>query len=418
MPRRDFVKTSFKLALGAGLSSTLRLTAAERTRSVGANDRLRIGIIGCGERGRTALMEGIHQHLAATNFEIVAVCDPWRVARELANAKVKEWFGRDARQFDSYRELFAIKDLDAVMIASCDHQHTTHLEAAARAGVHAYVEKPLATDLAQLNRAVDAVKAAGTVVQVGTQLRSLPGIVGARALYRTGIFGKISRVEECRNMEKPYWYNYLGRDVKEADVNWQEFLQDRPARPFRAEVYAGWYGHTEFSQGPVAQWGAHYLDLVHFITGAQFPESCVCTGGTFTWQDDRFTNPDCVQATWIYPEGFLVSSANNLGNGYGNVRRLYGDKGVLKLDNWNAPSYSAQGGARRDGTIRGEPLVEPVPGPDHFLNWLQCMRDGGTPNASIDAGYQHAVAVLMATRSYETGRKTFYDRQQRTIRTS
>lgn len=420
--RRAFLKTSTLAVGGLGLATGCAtaplhpLTAAERSRSIGANDRIRIGQIGCGSRGVGAHMAGIQPHAQAQNVEYVAVCDPWRVAREQANAKVKEWFGHDAQQFVSYRDLLALKDVDAVMIASCDFQHTTHLEAAAKAGKHIYVEKPMATDFDKLVRAVDAVKAAGTIVQVGTQLRSLPSINGARALYRTGIFGQLSRVEECRNGDQPYWYHYL-KDVKEEDVDWKEFLMDRPLRPFRADAYSGWYGYYEFSRGPIPGFGSHFIDMLHFITGAKFPASCVCLGGTFTWKDEhQFTAPDCIQATWVYPEGFLVSSSNNLGNQHGSVRRMYGDKGVLKLDNWNEPTFSAEGGPRRDGTIRGIKPVPPVECPDHFLNWLQCMRSGETPNASIDAGYQHAVAVIMAMRSYESGRKTLYDHTKREIR--
>ncbi|HRE08250.1 MAG TPA: Gfo/Idh/MocA family oxidoreductase, partial [Opitutaceae bacterium] len=242
LPRRSFLKSSAGLALGAALGTGPTLSAATARRSVGANDRIRIGIIGCGERGRTAHMEGIYKHLAATNFEIVAVCDTWKVAREKANAKVREWFGRDARQCVNHRQLLELEGIDAVMIASPDHHHTTHLEAAAKAGKHIYVEKPLATEMDKLVRAVDAVKAAGTVVQVGTQLRSLPSIAGAREVVQAGKIGKLSRVEECRNDEKPYWYSYLGRDVKAEDVDWQEFLGDRPKRPFNAEMYSAWYG--------------------------------------------------------------------------------------------------------------------------------------------------------------------------------
>jgi hypothetical protein len=86
--------------------------------------------------------------------------------------------------------------------------------------------------------------------------------------------------------------------------------------------------------------------------------------------------------------------------------------------NANAPSYSAEGGPRRDGTLRGKHDVKPIERPDHFLNWLQCMRSGETPHASIDAGFQHAVAVLMAVVSYETGKKTIYDAKKRVIRTA
>ncbi len=155
------------------------VTILEKGRATGANDRIRIGIIGCGDRGCNAHMEGVYKHAGTINLEIVAVADPWRIAREQANAKVKKWFGRDARQFVSYRDLLAMEGIDAVMIASPDHLHTLHLEAAALAGKHIYVEKPLAMEMDKLVRAVDAVKAAGTVVQVGTQVRSFPGIVGA-----------------------------------------------------------------------------------------------------------------------------------------------------------------------------------------------------------------------------------------------
>jgi predicted dehydrogenase len=415
--RRGFIKTGTIATLGIGVLPD-SVSILQKKRAIGANDRIRIGIIGCGDRGRNAHMEGINKHVGTMNVEIVAVCDPWRIAREQANEKVKKWFGRDARQCVSYRDILALDNIDAVMIASPDHLHTTHLEAAAVAGKHIYVEKPLAMEMDKLIRAVDAVKAAGTVVQVGTQIRSLPEIVGARDLFRTGILGKLSRVEECRNSEQPYWYRYL-KDVKPEDVDWKEFLLDRPMRPFSAELYSGWYGYAEFSHGPISGLGAHFIDMVHFITGAKFPESCVCAGGTFTWKDEhRFTAPDCIQATWIYPEGFLVSSSNNLGNGSGSVRNFFGDKGMLKADNWSAPTFSDKGSPRRDGTIQGENPVKPVDRPDHFLDWLQCIRSGGIPHAPIEAGYQHAVAVLMAAKSYETGLKTTYDDKQRVIRTT
>lgn len=417
LPRREFLKTSAGLALGATLAASPSLTAASRRRVLGANDRLRLGIIGCGDRGRNAHMEGVYKHVEAANFEIVALSDPWKTGRAEANAKVVKWFGRPAQEYDSHVELLARGDVDAVMIASPDHHHTTQLEAAARAGKHIYIEKPMAMDMAALNRAYDAVKQAGVVVQVGTQLRSLPGIVGSRALVEAGTFGQWSRIEECRNSDKPYWYRYL-KDVKASEVNWKEFLGKAPVRPFRSDYFSGWYGYRDYTAGPIANLGCHFIDMMHYITGAKYPASCVCNGGIFTWKDEHeFTTTDCVQATWIYPEGFLVSSANNLGNGFGSTRKFYSEKGVLKVDNWNAPTYSAEGGPRRDGSIRGQQTVPLVERPDHYLDWLQCIRSGGTPHASIDAGHQHAVAVIMASMALETGRKTVYDPKLRRVAT-
>lgn len=410
-----------KLTGGAAVASaSASVAAATYRRSIGANDRIRIGVIGCGSRGRNAHMKGLYHHVKEQPFEIVALADPWRVAREEANGLVREWFGRDAQQFGSYRQLLECRDLDAVTIASCDLHHTAHLEAAARAGKHIYCEKPLAVEFEDLVRATDAARAAGTVIQIGTQIRSLPAMVGARDLFRTGVFGRLSRVEECRNAGRPYWYHYLKEDVREADLDWKEFLHGLPMRPFRADLFSGWYGYYEFSRGPIPNLGAHFIDLVHFITGATFPTSCVCLGGVSdTWRDGHgFTNPNVIQATWLYPEGFVVSSSNNLANGANSIRKLYGDKGALDFTNWSKPVFDCEGAPLRDGSIRGKNEVPPTEHPDHYLNWLQCMRSGATPNASLEAGYQHAVAVIMAMKSYETGRKTIYDPVRRKITTA
>ena len=409
LSRRQFLRTA---SAGAALS----LTAASYARVRGANDRISIGIIGCGSRGAGAHMPGVHRHAKQQNIEITAVCDTWRIPRQRAAAKAKQWYGREARQFVSYRDLVALKDVDAVMIASCDHQHTAHFEAAAKAGKDIYCEKPIAMDFDKLRRACDAVKAAKVVFQAGTQLRSLPSMTGCRELYKTGILGNVSRIEQRRNSTRPYWYGYL-KDAKEKDVDWDEFLMDRPKRPFSAEQYTGWYGYRDFSDGPVPGFATHFVDLVHYITGAKFPTSCVCLGGTFTWKDEhKFTCPDHVQALWVYPEGFLVVYSTNFGNGGENCFKVLGDQGTLDIIHWNLPVLTAEGGSKKKGLIRGKKPVKEVPRPDHFLDWLQCIRSRKTPNAGIDAGYQQAVACIMAMRAYDTGRRQVYDAEKREMR--
>ncbi|MCX7824533.1 MAG: Gfo/Idh/MocA family oxidoreductase [Verrucomicrobiae bacterium] len=415
--RRDFIKTA-----AVGVTAT-GMTARSYARIMGANERIRIAQIGCGGRGRLAHMTGVHKHDKAENVEFVAVSDPWRIAREEAAAMCKEWYGTDVKQFVSYRDVLACKDVDAVMIASPDHHHALQLEAAAQAKKHVYVEKPMARNMKELLRAVDAVKEAGIVVQVGTQTRSLPTSTGCRELWKSGLLGKVSRIEQCRNGEKPYWYGYVKAHlpksavVRKEDVAWDEFLMNAPKRPFDAGVYVGWYGYLDYSDGPVANLGCHFVDLNHYITGAQFPVSCVCNGGIFTWKDEnKFTCPDHVEALWVYPEGFMMVYSSNFGNGSGSRHRFFCEKGQLNLDNWGAPTYTPEGGPKRDGKIRGVNEVQPIETPDHFLDWLQCMRSGKTTRAPIEAGYQHSVACLMAVESYNTGRRTTYDAVARAIR--
>lgn len=410
LTRRHFLKNASAGAAALGLGASVYARAA------GANDRLSIGIIGCGDRGLKAHLPGIQKYAAEQNIEVTAICDPWRLRREMATSLVKEGFGKEPRQFVSYRDLLALKDLDAVMIASCDHQHTTHLKAAADAGKDVYCEKPLAMDFEQLKAACDAVKKSQVVCQVGTQLRSLPSMGGARAVYQAGTLGKVARIEQCRNTSRPYWYSYL-KEVKEEDVDWKEFLMDRPMRPFNPDHYSGWYGYRDFSDGPVPGFGSHYIDLVHYLTGARFPLSAVCLGGSLTWQDEHhFTCPDSVQAQWIYPEGFLVSYSSNFGNGSGNSFKIFGDQAALDLVNWDTPVLTTDGINEEKAAKSEDKPVEPIPRPDHFLNWLECLRTRQTPHAPIDAGYQHAVAVIMAMRAYDTGHRQIYDPDKREIR--
>lgn len=394
----------------------MTFTAASYARIAGANDRIAIGIIGAGQRGINVHMQTIQKYARAQNVEVVAVADPWGARRREAADRGKEWFGRAIRPFVSHRDLLGLAEVDAVMIASCDHQHTTHLEDSARAGKHIYCEKPLAKEMDRLIRACDAVKEAGVVTQIGTQLRSYPSFTGVRHLYRTGILGKVARIEQRRNSTQPYWYGYI-REAEERDVDWNEFLMHLPQRPFDPVRFTAWYGYRETSDGPVPGLGSHFLDLVHFITGARFPASCVCLGGVYTWKDDHeFTAPDQVQALWGYPEGFLVSYSTNFGNGSDNAMKILGDQGVIDMTNWGDPVLSAEGGGKNRGVIRGRKSVEHIDRPDHWLDWLQCLRSGQVPNAPIEAGYQHAVACLMAMQSMDTGHRVIYDPDQREIR--
>ena len=410
--RRDFLKTA---AVSALASSAVSMSARSYARVVGANERIHIGVIGCGDRGRNAHMRGVQQHAEKENIIIDAVSDPYIAARQQAADMCKEWFDIEARQCVSYRELLELDHIDAVMIASPDHVHTLHLKAVAEAGKHVYVEKPLSMDMASLNAAYDAVKANGIVCQVGTQLRSMGSFTGVRELYKTGVLGKVARIEQHRNSHRPYWYNYL-KEIQEDEVDWAEFLHDRPHRPFRADVYSGWYGYRDFTDGAVPGLGSHFIDLVHYITGAEFPTSAVCHGGRYTWIDEHeFTAMDQVQAAWTYGDDFLVEYSTNFGNGSGNTFKVIGNEGVMDLVDWRSPVLTTDvvGGEARRNTERVP--IEPINRPDHMLNWLQCMRDGETPHASIDAGYQHAVACLMAVIAGDTGRRQGFDRERRII---
>ncbi len=409
--RRQFLKT-------ASVGAAAAFTATSYGKIVGANERIALGLIGCGGRGYNAHMKGVHPFDKEQNVEFTAVSDPWKQRRERAAARAEEWYGRPARQFVSYQDIMALDDIDAVMIASMDHHHCLHLDAAIKAKKDAYVEKPLAMDMATLNRTFDLVKASQQVVQMGTQVRSYATSAGCKKLFESGAIGKVSRIEQCRNAGKPYWYSWMQKSegVKAEDVDWKEFLMDRPMRPFDAKLLTGWYGFREFTDGPIANLGCHFIDLNNYIVGCKLPLSCVAQGGTFTWKEEGFTCPDHCEATWIYPEGFMVHYSTNFGNSSGSVQKIYGDQGTIDLTNRKGPTYSSAGAIQPTKLPKEDKPVEPVEIPDHFLDWLQCLRTRKTTNAPIEAGYYHSVPVIMGTRAMDTGKRQVFDAQKRQIR--
>jgi len=397
------------------LSLAVSVTAMSARRILGANDRIAVGMIGCGTRN---LLKEVLEFRQAANAEVTAVCDTWRVQREKAETAVKEASGAAPRQFVHYQELLAVKEIDAVVIGTPDHQHCRMLTAAARAGKDAYIEKPLAMEMKELIEAVDSVKKYQRVVQCGTQIRSLPSSVAARAFVTSGGLGKVLKVEQSRNSFRPYWHGYGNRPVQESEVDWRAFLMHRKYRTFNADQYAGWFGYREFSRGPHSNLMVHFIDLVHYITGATVPKRVVALGGTYRWKDSR-TAPDSIETILEYPEeGFLVRYNTTFGTNAGSYLKFFGTRGVLDASRWSWTEpfqLTGEGSGEPDRLEPGAhiPIVESTP---HMKNWLDCLRSRKPPIAPIEAGYTHSVAVIMADEAYFRGVRMVYDPAKRAIR--
>ena len=399
MDRRSFV-------MGAAL------TAAQSARAAGANDRIGVAVIGCGDRN---LLAEVLQFGRELNVEVAAVCDTWRQQRETAAARVKE-AAKDAKQLVAYQDALASKEVDAVLISTPDHQHCTMLEAAIRAGKDVYVEKPLAMDMKELVAAVDTVKRSDRVVQVGTQVRSWPASAAGRAFAASGGIGKILKVEQSRNNYRPYWHRLGARPVTEADVDWKGFLMHRKLRPWDADQYAGWYGYREFSRGPHTGYMAHFADLLHFVTGAKHPKRVVALGGTHRWKDAR-TAPDSIEVVLEYPdEGFLARYNTTFGTGANSFMKFIGTRGVLDATNWGRPwVVSGEGSGEPDKVAAGTQIPD-VPNTPHMKNWFECLRSRKAPAATIDDGFGHAVACIMADEAFVRGKRMLFDAAKRVIR--
>lgn len=388
-------------------------TAVMATRAAGANDRIRVAVIGCGNRGLLGEVLQFHQEC---NVEVAAVCDTWRQQRETAAAKTEKATGRKPDEIIHYQEVLARPDVDAVLISTPDHQHCRQLSAAIRAHKDVYIEKPLAMDMRELIEAVDTVKRSDRVVQVGTQVRSWEPSVAGKAFVASGGLGKIFKIEQSRNGFRPYWHQTGARHVEEADADWKAFLMHRKYRPWNADQYAGWYGYHEFSRGPHTGFMAHFADLVHYITGASYPLRVVAMGGIYRWKDAR-TAPDSIEVVLEYPEqGFLARYSTTFGTGANSFMKFFGTRGVMDATRWDKPwtlsgrGYPEPDHLPDDGTV---PVAEST---HHMKNWFECMRSRQQPHAPIDAGFGHAVACIMADEAYIRGRRMVYHPSSRTIK--
>lgn len=387
------------------------LTALQSTRVMGANDRIGVAVIGCGTRG---LLNEVLQFSKESNVEVTGLCDTWKQQRETAAAKVTKSGAPSPKLFIHYQEAFADPAIDAVLISTPDHQHCTQLSAAIKARKDVYVEKPLAMDMKELLAAVDAVKKSDRIVQCGTQVRSWPASAAGKAFVGSGGLGKIFKVEQSRNSFHPYWDGNAARKVSESDVDWKAFLMHRKFRPWDADQYAGWMGYHEFSRGPHTQFMAHFIDLVHFVTGAQYPDKVIAMGGTFRWKDSR-TAPDSIEVVLEYKEGFLARYNSSFGTNSNSFLKFIGTRGVIDATKWNNPWLLSGEGVPDPDRIPAGATIPEVASTPHMKNWFDCMRSRQQPAAPIESGYGHSVACIMADESYLRGRRMIHDPAKRAI---
>jgi len=220
--RRDFIQ---KTALGA---AGLTLSAKSYSRIIGANDRVRVGIVGYSDRFRSSLVPAFMEHSKEQNFEFTALSDIWSVRRESANTFFKGK-GINLRLARNNEELYDGKDTDAVIISTADFQHALHLADAVRAGQDAYCEKPFAETMADARVALKAVQETKKIVQIGSQRRSTPNYIAANEYIKSGKFGKIVMVEMSWNVNQPGRWRRpeLTGVIKESDTDWKRFQLNR-----------------------------------------------------------------------------------------------------------------------------------------------------------------------------------------------
>lgn len=372
-----------------------------------ASDRIRLGLIGCGGRGRDLLKMVAG---SGENAAITAVCDVWRVNREAMAAEVEKAFGQAPFQTTKYQEVLSRKDIDAVLIATPDFTHPKILADAVEAGKDAYVEKPFATTFEEARMAYDAVKRSGRVVQVGTQRRSEAKFMAAAEAIQKGVIGKVTRVSMEYHFYEPRWRRDYHM-IRAEDVDWEAFrFGGRIQGGFDPRKLREWQLFRDTTNGISGLWMTHLIDLAAWYLNDPYPKGAMAMGGVYYWKDGRQTS-DVFQAMLEYAD-CLVTFAMSLTNSAGGRNLWFGTKGML-----DAEANRISGDGSRDPDRVMQPYTLPLPPQveSHMANFLRCMRTRATPRASVEAGYSHAVATCMAAVSLETGRRVGYDPARREL---
>ncbi|MBL7813897.1 MAG: Gfo/Idh/MocA family oxidoreductase [Saprospiraceae bacterium] len=434
MNRRDFAKNTAYATLGA-----IAFSPKSYARIIGANDRVRVGCVGFSDRFRASHLPPFKELMKSMNFEMVAVSDIWNRRREEGKAHIDKQLGTDIKVFRNNDELYASKSVDAVFISTADFQHAIHTIEAVKAGCDTYTEKPLSETMEDNRAVLKAVKSSKQIVQIGSQRRSGANYHAAENYIKSGKFGPIVMVELMWNVNQPGRWRRpaLVKDLKESDVDWKRFLINRPADKFDPRKYLEYRLFWPYSSGIPGQWMSHQIDTVHWFSGLTHPRSVVANGGIYQWKDGR-SNADTLTVVFDYgpadmSSGFQVQFTSRFSNSAGETKELYySNGGMINLD---TNEITNTGGLReREAAAMGlkANLLEPLKlesikvstdantGGDeltfnHVKNWMECVRSRKTPNAPIEAGYQHSIATIMSNAAYRTGLKVTFDEKTQEV---
>lgn len=393
-------RTFIRLAGAAAIATAARPI-------LGANDRVRMGIIGLGGRGNNHMTA----YAGIETCEVAGLCDVNQAARERGVALIQKLRGTKAKEYEDMRRMFEDKEIDAVSMATPNHWHALGTIWACQAGKDVYCEKPASHNIYEGLRMVEAARKYGRMVQIGSQSRSKPHMMKAVELLNAGVIGKVY-------MAKGYCYKRrksIGVTPVEpvpAGVNWDLFLGPAPMRPFTQNRFRyNWHWFWDTGNGDIGNQGIHEMDIARWGLGVDLPTNAVSTGGKYVYEDDQET-PNTQIATFDYGgkqivfevRGIITGGESGLeprgGNTVGVV--FYGGDGYMVL---SGAGFSVYKGENRELAL--EEKGSPADTREHMENFLAAVRSRKHTDltADVEVGVKSMALVHLANISYRVGRK-------------
>jgi predicted dehydrogenase len=366
---------------------TTGLTALASTRILGANDTIRVGVMGAGGRMSDLLSDADHTN---ASYQIVAVSDVYGPRRDAVKARPN---GQAATTHLDYREVLQ-QDIDAVIIASPDHWHVRMAADAVAAGKDVYLEKPVTHTLEEGATLTRAVRSSKQILQCGMQQRSWSHFRDAVELIQGGSLGRVVQVRTY------WWQNYNGHGVpKPIDtqaLDWKQWLGGAPDQLFSEEKFYRWRWFWNFGGGAMTDLFTHWIDVVHWAMKADQPRQVQMLGDKYIFE--QWDCPDTVQAALRYPgfdvvyEGMMASSIDDGGLEFrGTDATLKINRSGFSLSHEDVPRKDnpvVKADSFRDGTV------------DHMQNFFDCIKNRKEPNAPVETGVAAARAGQIANQAY------------------
>lgn len=407
--RRDFLRWS---GAAAALAGGAQWHPAARANVIGANDRIRVALIGCGGMGCGDLETFLQ--VAEVDCPVVCDVDPAQIGK--AVKIVESHRSRAPETTADFRRVLDRKDVDACLIATPDHWHALPTILACQAGKDVYVEKPLATSIGEGRAMVAAARRYERVVQMGTQWRSGTHFADAVDYLQSGRLGKIRLVHVWACLS---WFKGVGSPADTsppAGVDYDLWLGPAPSRPFNpARFHFNFRWFWDYAGGLMTDWGVHLINLVQWGMQAPAPLSVAASGGKYVLQDISET-PDTQCVLFEYPD-FLLTWEHQAEGNHGVRRREHGIafdgiNGTLVLDanGWEVIPVEGKGlePLKATGTAGPSRL-------NHVRNFLDCMRSRQHPVTDVEIGHLATATTHLGNIALLTGRKIHWDRQAERI---
>ena len=408
--RRDFLKTAAAGAATLGLGTFARMPAHARV--IGANDRINMGVIGCGGMGTGHLNElAGWQREGAHGVQVIAVCDVYEARKERA----KRITG--ARVYHHYGDLLARDDVDAVLIATPDHWHAQISIDAMLAGKDVYCEKPMTLYWEEAKAVRDVVRATGRVFQCGAQSCSEGRFHTANELIRGGEIGKLlwSQGGYSRNSTDGEWNWGIDEGAGpnasgEGKIDWELWQGPARRRPWDPERYFRFRKFWDYSGGIATDLFFHVLSHLQVALGPEFPRRVSSAGGIYV-QHDREV-PDTLQVLLDYPSDHTVLLVSSMANRIGVPDVIRGHEATLYFE--EGPGVVVRPESEF-ASQHPERVVPPGPSYNHKLNFLQCVRDRTRPTCNIDVAYRTEVGIALSVIATREQRTVLFDPEKEEV---